>query len=200
MEVLFDPRLLSAYVLVIVLRIADLPSYRRRAEAMARDDGSMEFLRTMSIAGFGLAFAYRFWLVFDDTVGRAHVLRALDLGPYCIWIGLAFALGGAWLRNSAIRALGRNFTRTVQVSVDQTLVETGPYRRLRHPAYTGVILSGLGVGTVLGSVVTVAVVLAALGIGYARRIPVEERAMREILGDRYRAWTSRTWRLVPFLF
>ncbi len=74
-------------------------------------------------------------------------------GPDWLWpvLGCAVGLAGVSLRWWAIRTLGAHFTRNLQVATDQRLVTAGPYRRLRHPSYTGAILMFAGVGLGLGN-------------------------------------------------
>ena len=66
--------------------------------------------------------------------------------------GTVLVAGGLALRLWAIRTLGRWFTSTVMVQDGQTVVESGPYRVLRHPSYTGALLTALGVTIALASV------------------------------------------------
>jgi protein-S-isoprenylcysteine O-methyltransferase Ste14 len=114
------------------------------------------------------------------------------------YLGIALMVAGMALRWYAIRLLGRSFTYTVATRPDQQVVEAGPYHWIRHPSYTGGLL------TVLGVVVCMTNPIALLGIipplaGYAYRIRVEERALAQNLGEPYRASMRRTKRLIPFL-
>lgn len=74
--------------------------------------------------------------------------------------------------------LGKYFTFDVAIQSGQALVEVGPYRYVRHPSYSGALLTLLGFGLALGSWVGGAVALSCLGLAYAYRIPIEE-AIRE---------------------
>jgi protein-S-isoprenylcysteine O-methyltransferase Ste14 len=114
------------------------------------------------------------------------------------YAGLALMVGGLAFRWYAIRVLGKSFTYTVATRSDQTVVEAGPYRWIRHPSYTGALL------TILGMLVCMTNPLAFLGLlpplgGYAYRIAVEERALARSLGEPYRSYMRRTKRLIPFL-
>jgi protein-S-isoprenylcysteine O-methyltransferase Ste14 len=130
----------------------------------------------------------------------ANVDSSLEIpGPHraaglvVIWLGLA-------IRVWAVVALGRAFRTTVEVDADQAVVTSGPYRWVRHPAYTGLLLIvagfGLAVGNWLALAVCVALPLAAL----LRRIHVEEAELTRVLGEPYRAYRTRTKRLVPGLW
>jgi len=110
-------------------------SQRAWRVASAQDRGSYAFLLAILFAGLILGL----WLV-------AFVLAAtITWNRVAIyWIGIACMLLGVALRWHAIRTLGRFFTRDVAVRGDQTVVQTGPYRLIRHPAYSGTLLTLLG--------------------------------------------------------
>ena len=82
-------------------------------------------------------------------------------------LGLAvFAFGIAY-RIWAVRTLGRFFRYTVVVDADHRVVEDGPYRRLRHPSYTGLLMAALGVGIALGNWLAIAACLLPALIGFS---------------------------------
>ncbi|HEV2034599.1 MAG TPA: isoprenylcysteine carboxylmethyltransferase family protein [Candidatus Dormibacteraeota bacterium] len=113
-------------------------------------------------------------------------------------LGLALMLTGMALRWYSIRVLGRSFTTTVMTRPDQTVVESGPYRWIRHPSYTGGLLTVLGVLICLTNPVSFLGLIPPLA-GYAYRIRVEENALASSLGEPYQAYMRRTKRLIPFL-
>jgi protein-S-isoprenylcysteine O-methyltransferase len=104
------------------------------------------------------------------------------------------------LRWYSVAVLGRYFTFDVAIQDDQRLVEAGPYRYLRHPSYSGALLSLLGFGLSIGNWAGLAASLACLSFAYAYRIPIEESVLVSALGETYKRYQKRTWRLVPFLF
>jgi protein-S-isoprenylcysteine O-methyltransferase Ste14 len=114
--------------------------------------------------------------------------------------GALLSAGGLVLRIWSIRTLGRFFTATVEVVPGQHVVDHGPYAVLRHPSYTGAVLTALGISTMLSSVLGALVTLLLCVPAYARRIAVEERALVAELGHPYREYRTRTWALVPFLY
>ena len=114
--------------------------------------------------------------------------------------GLCVAIGGLALRLWAIRTLGRFFTSTVHVEGGQTVVQTGPYSVLRHPSYTGTLLTSLGLAMTMASTIGVALTALLALPAYIYRIQVEEKALAVRLGDAYRAYSTRTARLVPYVY
>jgi protein-S-isoprenylcysteine O-methyltransferase Ste14 len=132
-----------------------------------------------------------------------------------IWIGYArigalphslfypgevlFVLGYA-LTGYSMRLLGRYYSTYVEVLPDHTVIESGPYRLIRHPNYLGQIVGATGLGLALQSWVALLVlVLAALGF-FAYRIRNEEAFLVAEIGDSYANYMTRTKRLIPFVF
>jgi protein-S-isoprenylcysteine O-methyltransferase Ste14 len=87
----------------------------------------------------------------------------------------------------------------VDVHSGQTVIEAGPYRHIRHPSYTGALITVIGPGLVLGNWVSILALLACISVGYAYRIHVEETALVSALGQPYQEYMTRTARLVPFV-
>jgi protein-S-isoprenylcysteine O-methyltransferase Ste14 len=123
-------------------------------------------------------------------------------GSQWLWVvvGCAVGLVGVALRWWAIRTLGKQFTRNLQVAGDHELVVEGPYRHIRHPSYTGAILMLVGVGLGLGNALGLAACLVLPAIGYMQRIPSEEALLSQELGEPYTAYASHTRRLVPGVY
>jgi protein-S-isoprenylcysteine O-methyltransferase Ste14 len=134
--------------------------------------------------------------------GAPRVAPAAAIRPAAVafGFGLAVTLVGLVLRGWSIKTLGDYFTFTVMVSSDQPVIKAGPYRALRHPGYTGILLACAGIGLAsanwLGLAGAVLVPLAFLLF----RIRVEERALLVTLGDRYRRYAAAHKRLVPLVW
>ena len=118
--------------------------------------------------------------------------------PVVFALGVVLALAGIAFRQYAVAALGRFFTTRVMTQPGQTVVETGPYRYIRHPSYSGMLLTVLGVLLCSTDWLSLACFVLALP-GMAYRIKVEEGALIQALGEPYRDYMRRTPRLVPFL-
>ena len=112
-------------------------------------------------------------------------------GIVAIWLGLA-------LRAWAIAALGSDFRTTVEVEPGQAVVSTGPYRWVRHPSYTGLLLIATGLAVARSAWVSLAVCVFLLLPALIRRVHVEEAELDHVLGDAYRSYQSSTRaRLIP---
>jgi protein-S-isoprenylcysteine O-methyltransferase Ste14 len=140
-------------------------------------------------------------------ISRSSSLRAGWIGlfdfPGSDWIPILavalFALGLA-LRWWAILTLGRFFTVDVVIEKDHEVVQTGPFRWVRHPSYTGVLMAFLGWAMTLWNWVAMAVALVPIFVAFLRRMKVEEEALSRALGDKYRSYMRGTKRLVPGLY
>jgi protein-S-isoprenylcysteine O-methyltransferase Ste14 len=104
------------------------------------------------------------------------------------------------LRWYAIWTLGSYFTRDVAVSTDQKIVQTGPYRSIRHPAYNGTFLTMLGVGLAMTNWASLFALLTCVFLGHMYRVNVEEKALSQTIGQPYIAYIHRTKRFIPFVF
>ena len=111
-------------------------------------------------------------------------------------LGLSIVAAGA-ARIWAVVTLGRFFKITVTIQPDHQVVETGPYRRLRHPSYTGLLLILAGVGVAFGNWLSLLALVALPLVGILIRIRVEEAALLAALGDSYASYSARTDRLIP---
>ncbi|HYP38798.1 MAG TPA: isoprenylcysteine carboxylmethyltransferase family protein [Chloroflexia bacterium] len=115
------------------------------------------------------------------------------------WLGLAVMASGLALRVFAILWLGPMFTRFVQILPGHRLVTNGPYRFVRHPSYSGLLLFFMGMGLALGDWLSVLLLLLVPFVGVWYRIRVEEEALLGAFGEEYRRYIGRVRRLVPFV-
>ena len=164
----------------------------------ARSDGAAK------VTGRGWRIAGLACLIATICVANLtpHVVPAAAIrpAPAAFAAGMVVLLAGLVLRGWSFKALGEYFTHTVMVSPDQPVIATGPYRVLRHPSYTGVILAGLGVGLASANWADLAGLLLITLPPLLWRIHVEENALKATVGDRYRAYAAQHKRLVPLVW
>jgi protein-S-isoprenylcysteine O-methyltransferase Ste14 len=134
--------------------------------------------------------------------GTPHVFPAAAIRPGAASFaaGMVVLLGGLVLRGWSFKTLGQYFTHTVMVSSDQPVIATGPYRVLRHPSYTGVLLACIGVGLAAANWADLAALLLLTLTPLLWRIHIEEHALSATLGERYRAYAAQHKRLVPLVW
>jgi len=110
--------------------------------------------------------------------------------------GLVLHAGCALLAIWARRHLGRNWSFQVAVRAGHELIRSGPYRRLRHPIYTGMVGMCIATALVCGELhaaIGVALMIAA----YVRKIRLEELQMSQLFGAAYADYRKESWALLP---
>jgi protein-S-isoprenylcysteine O-methyltransferase Ste14 len=128
----------------------------------------------------------------------ASIFDSLDIGGWApLIVGVILIAAGIALRLWAILTLGRFFRRIVVIQEGHRVVTEGPYRYVRHPSYSGALLSMLGIGIAIGNVLSILICLVVPALGYISRIPTEEAELERGLGEQYRAYRTRTARLIP---
>lgn len=115
-------------------------------------------------------------------------------------LGMVLFASGLALRWFAIVYLGRFFTVNVAIASDHKLIDTGPYRFIRHPSYTGALMAFLGLGLCIGNWLSLAILLAPILLVFLHRVRIEETALLQGLGDQYRVYRDRTKRLIPGIY
>lgn len=154
-----------------------------------QDRGSLLLFRVLvPIAILGSMCCY--WMVWPFNTNR----------PEMLMIGLAFVLLGLLLRWWAVRQLGQAFTVQLQVRSAQRLISDGPFRWVRHPSYSGLLLYYLGLGLVMGNPLSILILIALPAWAVLNRVMLEEKLLAEHFGEEYRTYQARTWRLLPWMF
>jgi protein-S-isoprenylcysteine O-methyltransferase Ste14 len=115
-------------------------------------------------------------------------------------LGLMLMIAGIVIRQWAVAVLGQFFTVDIRVHPGQNVVERGPYRWVRHPSYSGMIVTFLGVGLALGNWAALAVLTLVPTAGLIVRIHFEERALLDGLGEPYRRFAAARPHLFPGLW
>lgn len=164
----------------------------RAVKTAERTDSFMQMLpyRLPVVLGFGLIFVQRdsgpTWLY-------QHVASTGLWAPPLGWLLVLFGLGFAcWARVT----LGRNWSGTVQLKQDHELIVAGPYRIVRHPIYTGMLLGVLGTVLAIGEPICLLAPLL-IGGGFWFKLRHEEAWMRERFGAAYVDYMRRTKALIP---
>ena len=162
-----------------------------RKEAFIQDRGSMNIL--IGLLWFGVALNFSLGALFPAAAILWHRTALFSIGVTLILLGVA-------LRWYAIWTLGTYFTRDVAVSTDQKVVQNGPYRFIRHPAYSGTFLTMLGVGLALTNWASLLALLLCVFSGHMYRVSVEEKALSQTIGQPYREYMQHTRRFIPWVF
>ena len=172
----------------IVHWISEMVILQKTGPSRAEDRGSFRVLRIVLplswvVAAVGIRIP-------QPTFGGAALF-------YC---GMTLMVLGQLLRWWSVATLGRFFTVNVSIMTGHRVVDTGPYRFVRHPSYTAILLIYLGAGLCLGNAVSLVGLTVLAGLALLNRIRVEEQVLQSALGDDYRAYMQRTRRLIPGIY
>lgn len=184
-----------------------------------------EFSRTSFLyADVLFTVLYLFWILAELGVARREITqgdRTRDYGTCALYavgqavvflsalvyapktpsltikhiLGLVVFILGVSFRLWAIRTLGRYYSHIVREVEDHRIIQSGPYRLVRHPAYLGMIVGNIGVVIFFFNTVTLALFLFLLTPAIILRILIEERTLYQM--DGYEDYAERKNRLVP---
>ncbi|MGZ5002528.1 MAG: methyltransferase family protein [Chthoniobacterales bacterium] len=184
----------SLYLGIIYFVSELLLTVTRRAPKSANvreaDHSSLRFLWIVIV----LSICFALWLT---NRWRAALLPHTH---FFLIVGVVLFVLGLVLRWWSIIQLGRFFTVNVAIAQDHKVIETGPYRYMRHPSYTGVLVAFVGYGLSLGNWAALLALLLPIFVAFLYRMHVEEQTLIDALGERYAAYCRRTKRLVPFVY
>jgi len=181
------PSLTTVSLIFLFSEVALLVSRRSRTKSKGKDSLTLPLL----------------WLVITLSIFAGFYCRAafpqfrLPHSSRFYLLGLILFVLGLIIRWIAIVQLGRFFTVNVTIAEDHELVTTGLYRYVHHPSYSGSLLTFFGFGLCLLNWVSLAVLFVPVALAFSWRIYVEEKALREALGQPYESYSARTHRLIP---
>lgn len=140
-----------------------------------------------------------FYLMFSGDVPQGWLrIKLFSANRWTDALGVAVTAGGMAFAIWARAYLGGNWSSSVTVKVGHELVRTGPYRWVRHPIYTGLILAMLGTALERRQVRGLIGVLL-LYIGFKIKSRIEERTMTSTFGAAYDDYSQTTGAIVPKL-
>jgi protein-S-isoprenylcysteine O-methyltransferase len=163
---------------------------RAKSDAISKDRHSRALIwivYTLSIwFGMFAMFAVRAW-----ALPRPEMFRLLGL---CVFVS------GQAFRWYSIIYLGRFFTANVAIADDHRLIDSGPYRLIRHPSYTGNLMAVMGFGPTMVNMASLLILVVPTFAVHFWRMRIEEAALIEAFGEQYRSYIRRTKRLIPFVY
>lgn len=114
--------------------------------------------------------------------------------------GLLLIVIGMIIRYTALRTLGRFFTVNLSIHENHKLVDHGLYKYIRHPSYSGSLLSFLGFSLSLSNWLSMIIIFVPVFISFLCRIRVEESLLLEQFGLKYEDYIKKTKRLIPLIY
>ena len=183
--------ILSYFALYVLIRAYYRTKTGTLNEKPSQLEGILPAFRTIMRIPYSIVFAA--WFAMPGLVQWFSIMTP----AWFQWSGslvmLASLLMLAWVH----KTLGLNFSSTLRVREYQTLVTCGPYRRIRHPMYTAVFLSVIGLCMITSNGLILILSLPMMAPAIANRMTREERMLIEKFGDEYRRYMGRTGRLLP---
>ncbi|MDB6058032.1 MAG: Protein-S-isoprenylcysteine O-methyltransferase Ste14 [Verrucomicrobiales bacterium] len=163
---------------------------RAKGDAKIKDRRSLALIWSAYLVGIvlGIVAAYKCpWGRFPGSV----LVTTLVVGLF------AFGIALRWY---SIFYLGRYFTVNVAIQPGHRVIDSGPYRFIRHPSYTGSLISVIGFALSFHNWASFIIIVVSAVSAMLWRIQVEETALREALHPQYGDYMLRTRRLVPFVY
>jgi len=150
--------------------------------------------------GSSRVLAILFTLAWFAAWALSAIARFSFSTPAVIRIGLLLMTLALLLRWWSIATLGRLFTVNVAIRTEHRLIDDGPYRLVRHPAYTAILLFHFGAALCLGNLLSLIALMLPAFLALLNRMRVEENVLLENFGDSYRQYMKRTKRLIPAIY
>ncbi|WP_033541682.1 methyltransferase family protein [Planococcus sp. CAU13] len=148
---------------------------------------------------FGLIFS-----ALAGTIAAAALLGEMrsvpQAEPLLKIAGIVLFAAGVFLRYWGIIHLKAQFTRHVTVRKGDGIVSSGPYRKLRHPLYTALLLIAVGMSLYFQSIAAAAIGGAFVAWTLSKRMNGEEAMLIAEFGEEYREWMKHRARLIPFIY
>jgi protein-S-isoprenylcysteine O-methyltransferase Ste14 len=171
--------------------------FERRAKRVrvVGDYRSVSEKVALAAALFGMAILPAFYVF-------TGIPQAADYPPraWAIVIGILLFVFGLWVFRRSHKDLGRNWSVTLEIRDRHKLVSAGLYRFIRHPMYASFLLIALAQAFLLPNWVAGMSGLIGFAVLFFMRVHVEERMMLDNFGDEYRAYSSRTKRIIPYIY
>jgi protein-S-isoprenylcysteine O-methyltransferase len=162
----------------------------RQSGGKVRDRGSMLVMWAAIVSAITAA----------EFIGHMPFARIMNGAYWLMLAAIVVIVAGLMLRWTAILSLGKAFSANVAIRPEQAIYQSGLYRYLRHPSYTGLLLVFVAIALHERNWLAAAVVLLPTTAAVLYRIHVEEAALREAFGAGYAAYSKTTWRLIPGIY
>lgn len=154
-----------------------------------QDRGSLLFMwMTISLA------------VSSGIICSAYIRLPLSNQGWLPYMGLGIIVSGMVVRFIAVWTLGKLFTVDVTIRDNHEIKTTGLYKIMRHPSYTGSILSFIGFGITLNNWLSLTAIVLFILMGFLYRMKVEEQNLLNHFGTDYVNYMKKTYRLIPWIY
>lgn len=192
-EIIFRALFVLAFILMTGIRVYYQSKVLHDKGKIEFKEGSLSLIAGSIAALTTIAFGAEY-IFFPGYFSFAYVLRYPD---WLRWLGAFVLASGITILWMAHHHLGKSFYSLVVSKEHQVLVETGPYRLIRHPIYTAYLMNYIGGGLLSSNLILTIVPVTMYAILVAIRMGKEETVLRERFGQKYVEYMKRTGGLVP---
>ncbi|MDQ1638546.1 MAG: hypothetical protein QOF62_1885 [Pyrinomonadaceae bacterium] len=190
------PPLVFVVVMLCWFTFAGIFIFRKQprdAQDRKRDRSSI-----VGVALQGLSYAI-VWSV------RRHTFTPLAPGRQWLevliaTIAIVAAIGSVLLIMAAVKTLGKEWSITARMVQDHKLATKGPYARVRHPIYTGMLGMLIATGLAISHWIVLVAAIVVFAIGTWIRVRIEERLLRETFGPQFEEYARRVPAIIPGIF
>ena len=171
--------------------------FARRARRVRVVSESRSLSETVGLGSASIGLA-----ILPGAYVATGIPKMADYSPswWTVALGAIFFASALWVFRISHKALGRNWSITLEIRDQHRLVDSGPYAFIRHPMYTSFLLMGIGQALLLSNWIVGLAGLTGFAILFFMRVGSEERMMLANFGQQYRAYMDRTKRIIPYLY
>ncbi|HTA86515.1 MAG TPA: isoprenylcysteine carboxylmethyltransferase family protein [Silvibacterium sp.] len=168
-------------------------AFTSKRTVQVQSDGSRLLQAGVVLIGVTLLFNLSPWLMSGWLTERLtpESARVVLGGAVLTVAGMLFSV---WARLT----LGRNWSGTVTIKQDHELIQRGPYRIVRHPIYTGMLLAMLGTAFIYG-IARCFLGVPIVGLGFWLKVQIEEQFMVQQFGEQYVRYRQEVRALIPYI-
>jgi protein-S-isoprenylcysteine O-methyltransferase Ste14 len=192
-EIIFRSLFVLAFIAITAIRFYYQSKILRDKREIEIREGRFSLIAggvaALTIIVFGAEYIF--------SPGFFSFAYVMDYPDWVRWLGGLALAAGISLLGFAHHHLGKSFHSLVVSKENQTLVETGPYRWIRHPIYAAFLINYVGGGLLSGNIVLTVVPVTMYAILVVIRMGQEEKVMEELFGQKYIEYEKRTGRLLP---
>ncbi len=154
-----------------------------------KDKGSLRFIWIMIVLAISFGFIF-----------ANHVKVPISNQSLISYAGLVIIIVGMVIIFLSIWTLGKYFTVDVTIRDNHKIKKDGFYSIIRHPSYSGSLLSFIGFGISLNNWLSLITVVILIMISFLYRIKIEEKILIEQFGNEYLDYRENTYRLIPLIY
>lgn len=126
-------------------------------------------------------------------------IGVLNIEDTIRYVGLLITIPGFVLMQAGEKYLAKQFSIEVTLQKDHKLIQSGPYKVIRHPRYLGILVFFTGISLTFRSLLGIMLVIVLSAV-LVWRVFAEEKMMHQEFGKEWEAYRAKTWRLIPYLF